>query len=125
MESSRAFADSIDTTLTEHSEYLKAIHILYQEVNGKDAIPQKYVSVVKAKLTKMHHSPLQANILAEAFDLIIDNGLEFEEIKNYDREFLDYAKTVTERITNENYFEYYIQQQLQRLDDNTSELQNV
>lgn len=124
-ESSKVNVNSIASTLTEHSEYLKSIHCLYQEVNGQATIGRKYLSVVKSKLTSMHRSPVQANILTEALQIIIDNDLVFEQLATYDDEFLGYAKTVTERISNDNYFDYYIHQQLQRLSDNTKELEPV
>lgn len=124
-ESSKVYVNSIASTLTEHSKYLKTIHCLYQEVNGQATIGRKYLSVLKAKLTSMHHSPVQANILTEALQMILDNDLAFEQLATYDEGFLDYAKTVTERITNDNYFDYYIHQQLQRLANNTKEIEPV
>lgn len=56
----------------------------------------------------MHNSTIKASILTEALSLIVDMDLEFEEM-NYGKEFLNYAKMVTERIIHENYFKHYLQ----------------
>jgi len=93
-------------TLNKHQEYLKAVIFLSQEPNTNGFIDDMNPQTAKNLLQEMNESPIQASILVEALDMVLENGnSQVLSDLPFDRDFLRKARTITAQINDNHFFE--------------------
>lgn len=103
----RGDVNCIFSTLDENKKYLEALETLIKETKEPSCIRKRDIKFIKAELTEMRNSPIKASILTEALFLTMKNAIQFEKL-NYSKTFLKHARIITERISDEDYFESLI-----------------